>query len=67
MAGADPHGVFSLDHIMTRGLAPVTPASVGVVHDVWGASDHHPVWAVLAPASPTSLGLQESTSARTHP
>jgi endonuclease/exonuclease/phosphatase family metal-dependent hydrolase len=50
-------GLFTLDHIMTRGLAPVTPASVGVVHDVWGASDHHPVWAVLAPA-PASLSAR---------
>jgi endonuclease/exonuclease/phosphatase family metal-dependent hydrolase len=60
-------GLFTLDHIMTRGLTPVTPASVGVVKDVWGASDHHPVWAVLTPDSPTSLGLHETSSARSHP
>jgi endonuclease/exonuclease/phosphatase family metal-dependent hydrolase len=36
--------VFSWDHIFTRGL---TPTGVGVVAHVHGASDHHPVWAVL--------------------
>jgi endonuclease/exonuclease/phosphatase family metal-dependent hydrolase len=36
--------VFSWDHIFTRGLAPT---GVGVVAHVHGASDHHPVWAVL--------------------
>jgi endonuclease/exonuclease/phosphatase family metal-dependent hydrolase len=40
---------FSWDHIFTRGLHSVRPASVGVVHDNEGASDHHPIWAVLAP------------------
>jgi endonuclease/exonuclease/phosphatase family metal-dependent hydrolase len=60
-------GIFTLDHILTRGLEPVTPASVGVVQDVLGASDHHPVWAVLTPGSPTSLGLHETDPARTHP
>jgi len=49
------HMIFTLDHIMTRGLAPASPASVGVVREVHGASDHHPVWAVLTPAPPTSL------------
>jgi endonuclease/exonuclease/phosphatase family metal-dependent hydrolase len=60
-------GLFTLDHIMTRGLEPATPASVGVVREVWGASDHHPVWAVLTPESPTSLGLQETSPTRSHP
>ena len=36
---------FSWDHIFTRGLA--RPASAGVVRRVNGASDHHPVWAVV--------------------
>lgn len=44
--------VFSWDHIFTRRLAPATPGSIGVVRDVRGASDHRPVWAVLAPAPP---------------
>jgi endonuclease/exonuclease/phosphatase family metal-dependent hydrolase len=36
--------VFSWDHIFVRGLSV---ASVGVVARVHGASDHHPVWAVV--------------------
>jgi endonuclease/exonuclease/phosphatase family metal-dependent hydrolase len=38
---------FSWDHIFVRGLAPPTPASAGVVRDIDGASDHHPVWTVV--------------------
>jgi endonuclease/exonuclease/phosphatase (EEP) superfamily protein YafD len=38
---------FSWDHIFARGLSPATPASAGVLEDVRGASDHHPVWAVV--------------------
>jgi endonuclease/exonuclease/phosphatase family metal-dependent hydrolase len=45
------HTIFSMDHILTRGLVPAAPSSVGVVREVRGASDHHPVWAVLVPAS----------------
>lgn len=37
---------FSWDHIFVRGLVPATPRSAGIVRDVRGASDHHPVWAV---------------------
>jgi endonuclease/exonuclease/phosphatase (EEP) superfamily protein YafD len=37
---------FSWDHVFVRGLAPARPRSAGVVHDVRGASDHRPVWAV---------------------
>jgi endonuclease/exonuclease/phosphatase family metal-dependent hydrolase len=44
------HTIFSMDHILTRGLAPAELGSVGVVREVRGASDHHPVWAVLVPA-----------------
>ncbi|MEO6055467.1 MAG: endonuclease/exonuclease/phosphatase family protein [Gemmatimonadales bacterium] len=40
---------FSWDHIFVRGLAPARPASAGVVHQVRGASDHRPVWAVVGP------------------
>ena len=43
--------VFSWDHIFTRDLPAAGPRSVGVVHEVEGASDHRPVWAVLAPGS----------------
>ena len=41
--------VFSWDHIFARGLTHATPASSGVVRKIDGASDHHPVWAVLTP------------------
>ncbi len=49
------HTLFSMDHILTRGLAPAEPGSVGVVREVRGASDHHPVWAVLVPAPAAML------------
>jgi endonuclease/exonuclease/phosphatase family metal-dependent hydrolase len=40
--------LFSWDHIFTRGL-PGTPAfSAGVVREIRGSSDHHPVWAVVS-------------------
>jgi endonuclease/exonuclease/phosphatase family metal-dependent hydrolase len=39
---------FSWDHVFVRGLAPARPRSAGVVREVRGASDHHPVWAVAA-------------------
>jgi endonuclease/exonuclease/phosphatase family metal-dependent hydrolase len=44
------HTIFSMDHILTRGLVSAQPESVGMVREVRGASDHHPVWAVLVPA-----------------
>jgi len=54
---------FSWDHIFTRGLAP--PASVGVVRRVHGASDHHPVWAVvqLGPSTTAVAGGRSATPA----
>ena len=53
----DVRGTISLwtwDHIFVRGLALRGPGRVGVVRDTRGASDHHPVWAELAP--PQSAG-----------
>jgi endonuclease/exonuclease/phosphatase family metal-dependent hydrolase len=47
---------FSWDHIVVRGLAPARPRSVGVVRDVRGASDHHPVWAVAVVRDRPSSG-----------
>ena len=49
--------VFSWDHIFARGLAAVpVPAYAGQVKDVRGASDHHPVWALLtAPSARPTL------------
>jgi endonuclease/exonuclease/phosphatase family metal-dependent hydrolase len=38
-----------LDHIFLKGLRLRDSTSVGVVKDNHGASDHRPVWAVLAP------------------
>jgi endonuclease/exonuclease/phosphatase family metal-dependent hydrolase len=56
------HTIFSMDHILARGLGPVQPGSVGVVRAVNGASDHHPVWAVLVPAPAGALaGASGST------
>jgi endonuclease/exonuclease/phosphatase family metal-dependent hydrolase len=49
------HTIFSMDHILTRGLVPARPGSVGVVREVRGASDHHPVWAVLVPVPAATL------------
>ena len=42
---ASHHGL-RLDHVLYRGLG-TAPDSADVVHDVRGASDHHPVWAMV--------------------
>ena len=39
---------WELDHIYARGLAPPGPATAGVADDLYDASDHKPVWALLA-------------------
>jgi endonuclease/exonuclease/phosphatase family metal-dependent hydrolase len=49
------HTIFSMDHILARRLLPANLGSVGVVRNVDGASDHHPVWAVLVPAPAGAL------------
>jgi len=39
---------LSYDHVLAKGLRPVAePGATGVVAENRGASDHHPVWAVL--------------------
>jgi endonuclease/exonuclease/phosphatase family metal-dependent hydrolase len=43
---------FNWDHIFLRGLALTSPDSSGVVEDNRFASDHRPVWAVLATPAP---------------
>lgn len=48
--------MFSWDQIFVRGLPSARPASAGVVRDVQGASDHHPVWAVVQLPPPTPTG-----------
>ncbi len=39
---------FSFDHILARGLVPVSGESAGVVREAKGISDHSPVWASFA-------------------
>jgi endonuclease/exonuclease/phosphatase family metal-dependent hydrolase len=39
---------WELDHIFARGLEPPGPATTGVADDTHDASDHKPVWALLA-------------------
>jgi endonuclease/exonuclease/phosphatase family metal-dependent hydrolase len=41
-------GPFSFDQVLARGLAPVGEPAAGVVHEAKQASDHRPVWALLA-------------------
>jgi endonuclease/exonuclease/phosphatase (EEP) superfamily protein YafD len=47
--------VFSWDHIFARGVGLPPAAYGGQVRDVHGASDHHPVWAVLTPPAEPAL------------
>jgi endonuclease/exonuclease/phosphatase family metal-dependent hydrolase len=44
-------GPFSFDHILARGLCSAGTGSAGKVKDDVDASDHDPVWAVLAPCA----------------
>jgi endonuclease/exonuclease/phosphatase family metal-dependent hydrolase len=39
---------WELDHVFARGLEPPGPATAGVADDLYDASDHKPVWALLA-------------------
>ncbi len=41
-------GPFDFDHILARGLCPAGSPAAGVADDATDASDHDPVWAVLA-------------------
>ena len=54
------HRIFAMDHILTRGLEPVV-GGVGTVRQVHGASDHHPVWALLRPSPPDAAPLARSS------
>lgn len=58
--------VFSWDHIFVRGLEPARPASAGVVKAVRGASDHHPVWAVVETPAPALAGAAAQTHQPAH-
>ena len=47
--------IWTLDHLLLRGLSLAPGAAVGLVRDNLGASDHKPVWArVLLPAASLS-------------
>ncbi|HEY7481141.1 MAG TPA: endonuclease/exonuclease/phosphatase family protein [Gemmatimonadales bacterium] len=55
---------FSWDHVFVRRLTAATPRSAGVVHEVRGASDHRPVWAVAAIAGGAAPGQPAPRAAR---
>jgi endonuclease/exonuclease/phosphatase family metal-dependent hydrolase len=45
-------GPFDFDHVLARGLCPAGPGAAAAAEDETDASDHDPVWAVLAPCPP---------------
>ncbi|HET7293510.1 MAG TPA: endonuclease/exonuclease/phosphatase family protein [Vicinamibacteria bacterium] len=47
---------LSIDHIFSRGLATRPEGAAGVAREVRDASDHRPVWAVLASPPPPAPG-----------
>jgi endonuclease/exonuclease/phosphatase family metal-dependent hydrolase len=44
-------GPFDFDHVLARGLCPAGSAAAAAAEDETDASDHDPVWALLAPCS----------------
>jgi endonuclease/exonuclease/phosphatase family metal-dependent hydrolase len=44
-------GPFDFDHVLARGLCPAGSGAAGVAKDETNASDHKPVWAMLAPCA----------------
>ena len=56
--------IFTWDHIFVRGLVPAGPTSAGVVRRTEGASDHHPVWAVVVPRAAAVPGLAKVAGTR---
>jgi endonuclease/exonuclease/phosphatase family metal-dependent hydrolase len=42
-------GPFDVDHVLARGLCPAGESAAAAADDETDASDHDPVWAVLAP------------------
>jgi endonuclease/exonuclease/phosphatase family metal-dependent hydrolase len=56
--------IFTWDHIFVRGLAPAGPTWAGVVRRTEGASDHHPVWAVVVPRAAAVPGLAKVAGTR---
>ena len=45
-------GPFDFDHVLARGLCPADSGAAAAAKDETDASDHDPVWAVLAPCPP---------------
>jgi endonuclease/exonuclease/phosphatase family metal-dependent hydrolase len=45
-------GLFDFDHVLARGLCPAGTGAAAAAEDETDASDHEPVWAVLAPCPP---------------
>jgi endonuclease/exonuclease/phosphatase (EEP) superfamily protein YafD len=56
--------MFTWDHIFVRGLAPAGPQWAGVLRRTNGASDHHPVWAVVVADSSTRARLAKAAGTR---
>lgn len=50
-------GWFDIDQVFLRGFRLAAPESIGVVKENRDASDHRPVWAVLAPDTIPALPL----------
>jgi endonuclease/exonuclease/phosphatase family metal-dependent hydrolase len=55
---------FTWDQIFVRGLKPAGPEWAGVVRRTLGASDHHPVYAVVVPEVSGAAGLVKSPGTR---
>jgi endonuclease/exonuclease/phosphatase family metal-dependent hydrolase len=54
-------GPFDLDHVLARGLCPAgCGGAAAAAEDETDASDHDPVWAVLAPCAAADRGLTGS-------
>jgi endonuclease/exonuclease/phosphatase family metal-dependent hydrolase len=56
--------IFTWDHIFVRGFVPAGPGSAGVLRQVRGASDHHPVWAVVVPEANRKTGVADAPRRR---
>jgi endonuclease/exonuclease/phosphatase family metal-dependent hydrolase len=56
--------LFTWDHIFVRGLTSAGPDRAGVVRTTRGASDHHPVWAVVVPELGVSHGMAKVAGRR---
>jgi endonuclease/exonuclease/phosphatase family metal-dependent hydrolase len=50
-------GPFDFDHVLARGLCPAGSGAAAAAEDVTNASDHDPVWTVLAPCVAAPVGI----------